>query len=805
MRSFETLISLGLIAILSACGGGGGNASAPSGTTDGTLGKTIDTRISVVLQNASGINVQSVPVSGGGQVVAALTDSTGAALAGKSLKITEVGTSLLSFPNGTAVLTDSNGNAKIAVNRKSNFSFGIGNFTVQFDAPTCSTAGGTNCYSASTTTSDFRVSPPALTLRLLDSGVVTDTVTTAGATVEAKLTFEDGTPVTNKAIDFTGDLQKISFSSGATSALTNASGLASITIAKTSATVSGASRLNASSTVTGTDSTNLAVTTVVTATPLDFSLGSATGSASLTLSNLDVGTTSLPAYGTRAVTVQATLGGVVSSTPVTVSFSSNCGQISPKTTTTNAAGVASVSFSATDVAGTVPSTLGCSGKSVEITASAVGAVNLRNTLSVLATPEGSFSMAFVVPADSTKSRIYLANSGGPTQTTIQFLLTNAQGEAVPSRDVRLTLKSTNSGTPKATFGTAGNIDPFVLTTDSTGKVSVPVYSGTVPTSVMVNAALVSNPAIQTDSSVVSIASGRATQSSLSLSLGKFAIRGYDFDGEETTVTLAMADRQGNPVPDGTVVNFVSESGLMVPATCTTGAVAGDSRCSVKVRSQGARPVNGRVSILAYAPGEEDFVDANFNNVYDCGEAFTDLGTAFRNNAALNGGVPTGATYVSGAFVVPRSASTSSCGTATTPSPTAGDGVWGSADVRQQAVIVFSTDDIKVSGASWTSGPSTQWTGNVTTGLSVLVSDLNDNSVPTGSGIAAAAIDATLSTPTDGTAFGTCTLVGVSNDTVPNSLGPLPLGISLKDCVSGDQVKITVTTPYLTKAFTLIVP
>ncbi len=805
MRPLQTSISICLMALLSACGGGGGNASAPNGTTDGTTGKTIATRVSVVLQNASGVAVQSVPASGGGQLVATLVDSNGVALGSQTLKISETSSSFLSFPNGSTVTTDGRGVARVQVNRKSRFAFGNGAVTLQFDAPTCSTSAGNNCYGSSLVTTDFRSSPPALTLSLLDAGVPTDTVSTAGVTVKATLLFEDGTAVGKQTIDFAGDLLKINFADGANSALTDINGTATNKIAKANASASGASRLNASATITGTDSNNVLSTTVVTATPLDFSLGKATGAAALTLSNLDVGISSLPAYGTRSITVQANLGGVVSPTPVNVTFSSNCGQISPKTIASNAAGIATVSFSATDVVGTAPSTLGCSGKSVEISASAVGADVVRKSLSVLATPEGSFGLAFIVPADATKSRIYLANAGGPTQTTIQFLLTNAQGEAVPSRDIRLTLKSTNTGIPKATFGSAGNVDPFVLTTDSTGKVSLAVYSGTVPTSVMINAALVSNTSIQTDSAVVAIASGRPSQSSLSLSLGKFAIRGYDFDGEETTVTLSMADRQGNPVPDGTAINFVTEGGLMVPATCVTGAVPGDSRCSVKIRSQGVRPADGRVSILAYASGEEDFVDTNFNNVYDCGEPFTDLGTAFRANSATNSGVPAGGAYVSGAFVVPRSASVSACATGTTPSPTAGDGVWGSADVRQQTVIVFSTDDVKASGASWVSGPSTQWTGNVTTQLSVTVSDLNNNSVPTGSTIAASAIDATPKTPTDGAAFGTCTLVGVSNDSVPNSLGPLQLDVSLKDCVSGDQVKLTVTTPYLTKSFVFTAP
>lgn len=807
MYSFQKVVSIGLIALLSACGGGGGNASAPSGSTGGSSGVVSETRLSVVIQNSGGAVVQSIPISGGGQIVATLTDSAGVALASQTVKVTELNSSFLEFPSGITAITDKNGVAKFSVSRKSKFVFGIGSFVTQFDAPTCSSIGGNVCFGPSTLTSEFRASPPILTMNLLDGGLPTDTISTSGATIKATLIYEDGTPVAKQTIDFTGDLQKVSFSDGSNSALTDASGTAMIKIARATVTVSGASRVNASATLTGTDLNNITTTTVVTATPLDFSLGKAIGAAVLTLSNLDVGNTSLAAYGTRTVSVQANVGGVVSTNPINIAFSSSCGQISPKTITTNSSGIAIVSFSATDVALTSPSTLGCSGQTVEITASAVGADVLRKSIFVSPTLEGSFALTYVAPVDPTTARIYLANSGGRTQTTIQFLLTNAQGEPVPSRDIMLSLKTINSGTPKAAFGSAGNVVPFVLSTDSFGKVSVPIYSGTVPTSVLVNAALVSNPALQADSSVVVIASGRPTQSSLSLALGKFAIRGFNFDGEETTVTLSMADRQGNPVPDGTAVNFVTEGGLMVPPTCTTGAVPGDSRCSVKIRSQGVRPVNGRVSILAYSPGEEDFVDANFNNIYDCGEAFTDLGTAFRDNAAINSGAPAAGAYVSGAFVVPRSAATSVCSTAVTPSPTAGDSVWGAADVRQQAVIVFSTDDMKISSFTWTSSPSAQWSnGVVTTQLTAVLADLNNNSVPTGTTINATVVDATPNLPTDGATFGTCTLVGVSNDQVPNSLDPLAVGVYLKDCSSRDQVQLKVTSPFgFVKTFAFVVP
>ena len=78
------------------------------------------------------------------------------------------------------------------------------------------------------------------------------------------------------------------------------------------------------------------------------------------------------------------------------------------------------------------------------------------------------------------------------------------------------------------------------------------------------------------------------------------------------MTVSIADRQGNPVPDGTQINLTTESGVLVPPSCFT--AGGTSTCNVQLRSQGSRPANGRVSILAYLPGEEDYVDANGNEI-----------------------------------------------------------------------------------------------------------------------------------------------------------------------------------------------
>jgi len=796
---FLKYLSAGMLAAaLVACGGGGGASTTATGTT-GTGGTSIvgtaETLLTAQLKDATtGATVQSVAAGGGTEIVATLTTKDGKPVTNQVVSLDSgVSSSLLFYPNGSAATTDANGIARIKVSRANLYEFGTATLFLIFKS--------TDQYSQSLSAIiQYRVDPPPLQLELRDaSGVVTNGIGSAGlTTLKATLKFPDGTPVIQKRIDITGDLTKVSFPEGS-SQLTDSLGVATIKVSRASATVGGAGTLTGAVTISGSSASGALVSTVVTGA-VDYSVGAVVGAATLALDTLDAGAATLPAYGTRQISVRAMLGTSVASS-VQVSFSSNCGQLSPATASTNASGIAVASFTATDVAGTAASTLGCGGKTVDISASAVGASTVSKSISVLAAP--ATNLSFIVPTDVTKTRIYLANSGGSTQTAVQFLLSNARGEALPGQDVLVTLKTLNGGIPKATFGTVGNVAPITLTTDSFGKVSVPVFSGTVPTNVLVNAALVSNTSIQTDSSVVAIASGRPAQARVSLVRGKSAIRGFNFDGTTTTVTMSLADRQGNPVPDGTAVNFVTEGGVMIPPTCVTGAVAGDSQCTVNIRTQNPRPANGLVSILAYAAGEEDFVDANFNNVFDCGESFTDLGTAYRDDTATGSVLNA---FVTGEFSVPRSASTSSCASGTTPSPSSGDGVWGAADVRGQVVVVFSTDDLTITNPQPTSVADPQWNGSqVTTRLTVSIQDMNGRSVPTGSTIAAVVIDNTPKQPSDGDpiapSFGTCALVSISNTAVPDSLDPLKLTLNLKQCVAGDQVSITVTTPAVTKTYT----
>ena len=164
-------------------------------------------------------------------------------------------------------------------------------------------------------------------------------------------------------------------------------------------------------------------------------------------------------------------------------------------------------------------------------------------------------------------------------------------------------------------------------TGADGLVQVTVQSGTIPTPVWVIASTTDSggKAITTQSVKLSISTGRPAQDRMSLAVESHNIEGLDYDGQAVKVTARLSDRLGNPVPDGTAVNFIA-SGAQIGATCQTEVGA----CSVDFVSGNPR-LNGRIAILAYALGEESFLDLNSDNLYALaveGPNFTDLGNAF---------------------------------------------------------------------------------------------------------------------------------------------------------------------------------
>lgn len=579
----------------------------------------------------------------------------------------------------------------------------------------------------------------SLTMELRDSnGAVTNAVSGSGVTLRAIVRGANGALVRDALVTFSGDTSLVTFSPASGQVLSDASGVAMVQVSPASALASGAGRLSAASTIG---------TTAVVA-GLNFQLAA----SNVALSGLDLGSAPLAAFGSRPVSVVATINGsAAANTPVQVTFQASCGTISPATVSTDSTGKAVTTYSA--------STIACAGGNASITASASGAAPLQGALAIL--PPAATNIQFV---SASPQLLYLRNSVGATQSQLLFKVVDANGTALQNQLVQLSLV-TNAQTG-VSLGTLGNAAPVNVSSNADGDVSVTVFAGTVPTSVQVRAVLASNAAVEAISNLLRVASGRPAQKAASVGVTIFAIEGYSRDGATTEVTMSLADRQGNPVPDGTQVNFTAEAGVLIPPTCTV--TGGQSACTVTLRSQGTRPDNGRVSVLAYVAGEEDFVDANANNMYDPGESFTDLGDAYRDDNQNT-------THDLGEFSVPRGGLVSCAGGPNGRANTC-DGVWGAVDVRGQAEVAFSTSNGVISTLASD--------GNA---VRVVVQDRNGNSMATGSKIEVS-VTSTL-------AASTCSAKS-DVDKVPNDapLRPLTFDIALKDCVSGDTINIKVTSP-----------
>lgn len=630
---------------------------------------------------------------------------------------------------------------------------------------------------------------PTLSLGLSGGG---NSITASGSTVaQATVVDASGAPVNGKLVTFSGDPTLIKFSPASGQVLT-VSGVASIQVSPSSLSSAGAGTFIAETTVG----------TTAISKSFDFQLAA----ANLGLQNLNLGSGSLAAYGNRPIAVTATINGVAATvTPVQVTFNASCGTVTPPVVTTDASGTANTTYTA--------SVATCAGTNVTITAAAVGAASVSGTIAVA--DSVATNVQFI---STTPQLIYLTGSVGTTQAQVVFKVVDSNGNPLQNKKLRLSLSNTATG---VTLDTVGNILPVDLTTDSLGLVSAGVFSGTVPTSLNIKATLLDSSGaatnVFTNSNLLAVASGRPTQSSLSLSLDKLSIEGLNHDGETTTVTLSMADRQGNPVPPGTQVNFVTESGVMLPAVCfvppvipatASSPAVPVSSCTVTFKSSGTRTANGRVSILAYTAGEEDFVDSgngtsgtNGNNAFDCGELYTDLGWAFRDD---NGLTAASGNFTAGEFQVPRVTSSSSCAANVLAVPTGilfgvpntNDGVWGAADVRQQATVVFaSSSAVITSGSLIATTPvvGSNPVANALTGVTVTVGDTNGNSMPTGTKIDISAIDDGIQVP-GYLAGATCSLSSGTSYTVANALGPVSLATSLRFCVAGDKLQVKVTSP-----------
>jgi hypothetical protein len=181
-----------------------------------------------------------------------------------------------------------------------------------------------------------------------------------------------------------------------------------------------------------------------------------------------------------------------------------------------------------------------------------------------------------------------------------------------------------------------------------------------------------------------------------------------------------------------------------------------------------------------------FVDTNGNNRYDAGETFYDMGQPFLDSNE-NGTLDTGEQKVGDPSVPGSGIGSSAC--PAHPYLVANvantcDGVWGPTRVRGQLIVVFS-DSTAIKAVN----DPTVFQNLSSTGVDVVVKDLNGNPLPMGT-----TVDATIAGGTN------CSLADVIPKQVPSITAATThsiiwtKGSNAGDTCSGATITVKTTTP-----------
>src|SRR5712692_9375903 len=457
---------------------------------------------------------------------------------------------------------------------------------------------------------------PTLVLTLANptTGAVT---TSVPATARAIVRDAAGVAVPSVVVTFATNTALGTLVPASGTALTDATGTATVGLNAASLTAAGAALLTATSQV-GT-------------TAVSGSIGYSIGATAVTLTNFLFGTNPLSAFGTTSVSVTVNSNGVPVTSPQTVTFSSPCAgggkAVLTASVLTGAGGVATASYRDN----------GCGGSDL-VTASVSGLATLSATLNVCAPSTGSIQFVSATPTSMTLKGT--GGAGRQESSQVIFKVVDTGGNPIGGKTVTFSL-STAVGGITLTNTTA-------ISDAITGQAVVTVNSGTVSTPVRVLASTVSGAVtLSTQSDQLTITTGIPAQASFSLSAVTLNIEGWTHDGTTTVLTARLADHFSNAVPDGTTVNFIAEGGsvcnpLITPCLGACNTAAGF--CSVTMTSQAIRPLNGRVTVLAFAVGEESFTDIDGDGLADLVNSVngttemrdangvsTDMGEAFLDN------------------------------------------------------------------------------------------------------------------------------------------------------------------------------
>jgi hypothetical protein len=648
-------------------------------------------------------------------------------------------------------------------------------------------AGGTGS-SASTASSSSSSTVPSLTLSVQTTAGVSTHSITAGDTTKVTALFKSaGLPLANALVTFTitsSTLATLSPASG--TAITDASGLASIDLSAVAPNPGGAFSVQAS-----------AVSGTVTATATDWVMS--VGAATVVISSAvhsPVSSAASPVQTGSSVTITANVTSAGNPVSSGVSFTASSACLTQGKAVFTAIGVLNGVFTGSY------KNAGCSASPDVVTLSQVGG-SASTQLSIYTAGSTLAELRFT-SVNPVASSLVIKGGGGygrvETGSIVFQVLDNVQ-QPIQGVTVAFGLSSIAGGLKLVSYSGI---------TDQLGNVTATVQSGTVPTPFVVSATTTyAGTTLSASSSVINISVGLPEEKSMSLSSTANNIEGWDYDGITSTITVRLADFWGNKVADGTTVNMITEGGVV---GLSTGAACNTSNgaCSLDLSSQNFRPANGRVSVTAYTQGPLSFNDlsgvgdftAAGTTCYHSGDPFIDFdengaytasasalianrtSTNIRSTESIVSGnlgisVPsitngynilysnfaeTYVPYTGGAYTPPTFSL--ACGT-----------VRPLRYISKKAVIVFSGSN--VFGASEAVAPTLTWplnqtvsyngavesVGCGTTAFNVRAYDLNFNALPAGTAISVSASSTLGSAKISGTTILSTSGIGGTTHTI----------------------------------------
>jgi hypothetical protein len=518
----------------------------------------VPTSLVVTFANPNGQAASSVSSASPLTVKAVVTDRNGVAVPNTIVTFATDSTLGTIAPSTGTSLTDNSGVALATLRPASLLVNGAGKVTASVVSGGSILSGEGNYTVVISPVSSANVAVSFLNT----AGQPSNSVTSATPlTARAVVTDKDGLPIANALVTFATDATLAVFSPSTGTTLTNASGVATLTMRPASLAASGAGSVTAATVVSGTTLTGNANYMV--------------GATSLTLGTLNLSPSSVAAYGSTVVSIDVLADGVkYTDQQMNVNFTSAC-------VTAGKATFAATVATNSGTASAVYRDQGCANNDL-ISASVSGVTQSKSaTLTIAAPAPTSIQFESASPIDNS---IVIKGQGGISRTetaTLKFKVFDIFSNPLPGKSVTFTKIPANADV---------TINKAVDSTDQNGEVIMTVNSGTTATTFRVQAT-VTGTAISTQSDSIVVTTGQAVQRAMSISEVKANIEGWTYDSGPVTpatqVNILLADKFGNPVADGTPITFQTNMGAI--GTSSKGACnTVNGGCSVDFRTQEPR-------------------------------------------------------------------------------------------------------------------------------------------------------------------------------------------------------------------------